>query len=89
MKMGLRNEAENCLHMLGGVVSSSDYIVALLLLKNVKERMNDQIAEVTDDQLYLCLLEAADEVGVRNPFRDKEQFAFIFRSMGESAILYN
>lgn len=84
MKIDARNEVENCLQMLGGAVAPSDYIIALLLLKNVKERMNNQIVGATDDQLYICLLEVADKVGVQNPFRDKEQFAFIYRSMGES-----
>lgn len=81
MKMDARNEAANCLHMLGSAVAPSDYITALLLLKNVKEHLHGQIGEVTDDQLYVCLLEAVDKAGVRNPFQNKEQFAFIYRSM--------
>lgn len=62
-----------------GAVAYDDYITATVLINEVKKMCVGQGEEVTAEQAYASLLEAADRIGVRNPFRDKDHFFFVYR----------
>lgn len=64
---------------LKGAVAYDDYITATVLINEVKNRMSDPTAEETADFVYSVLLEAADELRVRNPFSDKDRFFFAYQ----------
>lgn len=54
-----------------------DDIAALVLIDEVKKRF--QHIKATDDKLYLSLLEFADKLNIKNPFRDKENFLLAYK----------
>ena len=62
-----------------GAVAYDDYITATVLINEVKKMCVGQGEEVTAERAYASLLEAADRIGVRNPFRDKDHFFFVYR----------
>ena len=62
------------------VVSPADYITATVLISEVKNSLRGSKAETADD-VYSALLEAADRIGVRNPFGDKDRFFLVYREI--------
>lgn len=62
-----------------GAVNPSDYIAAAVLINEVKNRVARSKMKETSDSVYPILLEAADELGVRNPFSDKDRFFYIYQ----------
>lgn len=58
-------------------VAQDDGIAALVLVDEVKKRFRH--ARATDDKLYFALLAFADELNVRNPFRNKEDFLLAYK----------
>lgn len=63
------------MNALRGTISHGDYITASVLVNEVKKQNENADAE----QAYVALLEAADKLGVKNPFRDKEHFYMIYQ----------
>lgn len=66
-------------NVMRGAVAPDDYITAVILVNEVKSHLLAQSGSETSDQVYAALLKAADSVGVRNPFRDKDHFFFIYQ----------
>ena len=66
---------------LRGAVAHNDYITATVLINEVKNRTADRNAEETVDAIYSVLLQAADELQVRNPFSDKDRFFFAYQEI--------
>lgn len=62
-----------------GAIASDDYIDAAVLIDEVKKSRRNQIDEDTPDLVYTSLLEAADKLGVRNPFHDKDHFFLMYQ----------
>lgn len=60
-----------------GLVTPDDYIHATLLVEEVKNQLGDESSD--PDQAYMVLLQVADRIGVRNPFRDRDQFYLAYR----------
>lgn len=60
-------------------LSLDDFITASILINEVKMQFCDQQGNETSDQVYAALLEVADSIGARNPFRDKDHFFLIYR----------
>ena len=61
------------------LVAADDYITAAVLVSEVKTAIRDGGEPETSDVVYATLLRAADQMGVRNPFRDQEQFFLIYK----------
>lgn len=66
-------------NVMRGAVAPDDYIMATVLVNEVKLRFQVQSGDENSDQVYSALLEVADSVGVRNPFRDKDHFFLIYK----------
>ena len=64
---------------LRGAVAYDDYITATVLINEVKNRTRNMNAEETTDSVYSILLEAADELRIRNTFSNKDRFFFIYQ----------
>lgn len=60
-----------------GLVTPDDYIHAALLVEEVKKQLGDESSD--PGQAYMILLQVADRIGVRNPFRDRDQFYLAYR----------
>jgi restriction endonuclease, S subunit len=67
-----------------GAISSDDYINASVLIDEVKKSRQNQVDEENPESIYASLLEAADKLGVRNPFNDKEHFFLIYQESKQS-----
>ena len=61
-----------------GAVESDDLITATVLIDEVR-LVNGNSTDETPDQAYAALLEAADRIGVRNPFSDKDRFYYVYQ----------
>ena len=64
--------------MMRGAVSPEDYITASILMNEVKIRFQDGNGNESSDEVYTALLEVADRIGVRNPFKDRDVFFVIY-----------
>jgi len=62
-----------------GAISSDDYIDAAVLIDEVKKSCPDQVGDENPDAVYSSMLDAADKLGIRNPFQDKDHFFLIYR----------
>lgn len=60
------------------LVATEDYITAAVLVNEVKIAIRDGGMPETSEEAYATLLKVADQMGVRNPFRDQEQFFLIY-----------
>ena len=65
------------------LVASDDYIAAAVLVNEVKTAIRDGGESETSDAVYSALLRVADQMGVRNPFRDQEQFFLIYKEASQ------
>ena len=64
--------------MMRGAVSPEDFITASILMNEVKIRFQDGNGNESSDEVYTALLEVADRIGVRNPFKDRDVFFVIY-----------
>ncbi|MDO5296923.1 MAG: restriction endonuclease subunit S [bacterium] len=62
-----------------GLVTADDFITAAILVSKVKTAIRDNCKPETSEAVYTDLLKAVDQMGVRNPFRDQEQFFLIYK----------
>lgn len=79
MNTDMQNRIAAYWNAIRSVVAPDDYITATVLIDEVKKRSQGQSGEETADQIYAFLLEAADRIGVRNPFRDKGHFFLAYK----------
>lgn len=66
-------------NLLRGAVTTDDYITATVLINEVKNRSKNEIADESADTIYSLLLQAVDELKIRNPFSDKDRFFFVYQ----------
>lgn len=64
---------------LRGAVAPGDYMTAIVLVDEVKCHFQRECGNESPNEIYAVLLEAADRMGVRNPFRDKELFTLVYK----------
>lgn len=83
MRSDVQNKLSAYWNVIRGAVAHDDNIAAIILIDEVKKRFQNQNSETTDDELYISLLETADKLNVRNPFRDKEHFILVYKSIEE------
>lgn len=83
MRADVQNGSSPHWNAIRSAVAHDESIVAIVLVGEVKKQFRNQNAEVTDDELYISLLESADKLNVRNPFRDKEHFILVYKSIEE------
>ena len=83
MRSGVQNKLSAYWNVIRGTVAHDDSIAAIVLIDEVKKRFQNQDSETTDDELYISLLETADKLNVRNPFRDKKHFILVYKSIEE------
>ena len=62
-----------------GAIAQDDYIAAIVLANEVKNRLTKTEIQETADTVYSALLEVVDELHIRNPFSDKDRFFFIYQ----------
>lgn len=79
MKKDLEDRLSTFWNIISGGVAPEDYIAAAVLINEVRMQMQDKKGDETPDQVYACLLAAADGVGIKNPFRDKANFFLIYK----------
>lgn len=65
------------------LITTDDYITAAVLVNEVKAVIRDGGEPETSDAVYATLLRVADQMGVRNPFRDQEQFFLIYKEASQ------
>lgn len=68
---------------LRSLVSAEDYIMAAVLVDNVKSLFKDSHEAESQESVYAALLKVADQMVVINPFRDKEQFFLVYREASQ------
>lgn len=78
MQEGMTNRIMTYAEAFRGPVSIDDYITASVLINEIKKNNKDS-DDFNADQAYAALLETADSIGVRNPFRDKDHFFYAFQ----------
>lgn len=83
MQEGTLNRFMAYAGVLRGVVSTDDYITATVLINEIKKNNKDSDG-FDADQAYAALLEVADRIGVKNPFRDKDHFFYLFQQSNGS-----
>ena len=64
--------------MMRGAVSPDEFITASILMNEVKIRFQSGDGDESSDEVYTALLEVADRIGVRNPFKDRDVFFIIY-----------
>lgn len=77
-----RNKLATNWDAIGSAVAHAETIAAFVLIDEIKKRF--QNARATDDKLYFSLLEFADELKVKNPFRDKEDFILAYKRVEDT-----
>lgn len=65
------------------LVAADDYITAAVLVSEVKTALCDGGEPETAETVYSTLLRVADQMDVRNPFRDQEQFFLIYKEAAQ------
>ena len=65
------------------LVDTDDYMTAAVLVSEVKALHRDGGEPETSDAAYATLLRVADQMGIRNPFRDQEQFFLIYQQAAQ------
>lgn len=65
------------------LVAAEDYITAAVLVSEVKAALCDGGEPETAETVYSTLLRVADQMDVRNPFRDQEQFFLIYKEAAQ------
>lgn len=65
------------------LAATDDYITAAVLVSEVKAVLRDGGEPETSDAVYATLLRVADQMGIRNPFRDQEQFFLIYKEAAQ------
>ena len=79
MRTNVQNKIAAYMNAIIGSVDPDHYAAAVVLIENVKMHFQQERNEVTADQLYVSLLEAADKLGIKNPFHDKDHFLLIYK----------
>lgn len=79
MRMNAQNKIATYKNAIRGAVDPEHYAAAVVLIENVKTHFQQESNEVTADQLYVSLLEAADKLGIKNPFHDKDHFFLVYK----------
>lgn len=65
------------------LVATDDYITAAVLVSEVKATFRDGGDPETSEAVYAALLRVADQMGIRNPFRDQEQFFLVYKEAAQ------
>ena len=66
-------------NMLRGAMNQEEYIAATVLVNEVRKQYQDIDNLPDEEKLYVALLEVADRMGIRNPFKDKDHFYAIYK----------
>lgn len=80
MRTDVQNETSDYWNVIRSAVANDDGMAAIVLINEVRKRFRDQNSKATDDELYISLLESADKLNIRNPFRDKDHFILVYKS---------
>lgn len=83
MRMNAHNEIAAYRNVIRGSVDPDNYAAAVVLIEEVKKHFQQESDEANADQLYVSLLESADELGIKNPFHDKEHFLLVYKKSME------
>lgn len=83
MRTDIQNKLSAYWNVIKSAVAHDDGIAAIVLIDEVKKQFQNQNAKATDNELYFSLLESADKLNIRNPFRDKEHFILVYKSIGQ------
>lgn len=83
MRSDVQNKLPAYWKVIRSTVAPDDSIASIVLIDEVKKRFQNQNAKATDDELYISLLESADKLNIRNPFRDKEHFILVYKSIDQ------
>ena len=67
---------------IGSAVARTDDIVAYILIDEIRKRF--QHGKPTSHKLYFSLLEVADKLNVRNPFRNREDFILAYKRVEDT-----
>lgn len=81
MKTDVQNKLFAYWNVIRSAVAHDDGIAAIVLIDEIKKRFQDQNSNASDDELYISLLESADKLNIRNPFRDKGHFILVYKSI--------
>lgn len=81
MRTDVQNKLSAYWNVIKSAVAHDDSIAAIVLIDEVKKQFQNQNAKVTDDELYISLLESADKLNIRNPFHDKGHFILVYKSI--------
>lgn len=83
MRTEVQNKRSADWDVIRSAVAHGDGIAALVLVDEVRKQFRGRSAAATDDALYVSLLESADRLNIRNPFRDKEDFILVYKRIGQ------
>lgn len=81
MRTDIQNKLSAYWNVIKSAVAHDDYIATIVLIDEVKKQFQDQGSKATDDELYISLLESADKLNIKNPFRDKAHFILVYKSI--------
>ena len=80
----MTNATFEYMDLLRGYMGIDSYISAALLVAETKEECQSRnMSDSSEERIYEMMLSVADRLNIGNPFKDKSQFARVYKAYSD------